>query len=150
MYAYRYVECVAPPKTKDRKPSYLGAKIKQLREERGLSQEALAARAGFEGRGPIAKLESGTQQGADVSTIGKLAVALGVAHGDLVEKSGWTRLDGLLEELKLTALGSTLTITDGDLEMLRDFPTAFWLRLEPNVDALFHIIVAIQKRRAAR
>jgi transcriptional regulator with XRE-family HTH domain len=58
-------------------------KIKQLREERGTTQEALAKKAGLS-LGYIARLEIGRHD-PSLSTLIKLAKALKVTVGKLVE-----------------------------------------------------------------
>jgi transcriptional regulator with XRE-family HTH domain len=58
-------------------------KIKQLREERGATQEALAKKAGLS-LGYIARLEIGRHD-PSLSTLIKLAKALKVTVGKLVE-----------------------------------------------------------------
>jgi len=57
-------------------------KIKVLREERGLTQEALAERAGLS-RGYLARLETGRHE-PTLTTLGKLAKALRVKVADLL------------------------------------------------------------------
>ena len=55
----------------------LGYKIKALREERGMTQEALAVNSGVS-RGTICALESGTEYTTTTKTLLKIAKALGV------------------------------------------------------------------------
>jgi transcriptional regulator with XRE-family HTH domain len=61
----------------------MAARIKALRERRGLSQEQLAAKAGI-GRSYLARLETGLHD-PTLSTLEKLAKALGVKVAKLVE-----------------------------------------------------------------
>jgi len=61
----------------------IGARIKALREQRGLSQEALAERAGIT-RGYLARLEIGRHE-PTLTTLGKLAKALRVKVTKLIE-----------------------------------------------------------------
>jgi len=61
----------------------LANRIKVLREERGLSQEALAAKAGVS-RGYLARLETGRHD-PTVGTVEKLAKALRVKVTDLLK-----------------------------------------------------------------
>lgn len=61
----------------------IGVKIKVLREKRGLSQEALAERAGIT-RGYLARLETGRHE-PTLTMLGKLAKALRVKVADLVK-----------------------------------------------------------------
>ena len=58
-------------------------RLKQLREKRGLSQEALAAKAGVS-RGYLARLET-SRQDPSLSILEKLAKALGVKVAKLIE-----------------------------------------------------------------
>ena len=61
----------------------LAKRIKALREQRGLTQEALAEKAGVS-RGYLARLETG-RHGPRVSTVEKLAKALRVKVTDLLK-----------------------------------------------------------------
>ena len=65
------------------KPRTIGMKIQRLREKRGLTQEALAAKARLS-RGFLARLEMGRHD-PSLSTLGKLAKALKVKVAELVE-----------------------------------------------------------------
>ena len=60
----------------------LGRRVRQLRLERGLSQEALGELAGLD-RTYISSTESG-RRNVTIQTINKLAKALGVAPADLL------------------------------------------------------------------
>lgn len=60
-------------------------KIKRLREDRGLSQEALAQKTGYTDRSSIAKIEKG-QVSLSAAKIGLFAQALGTTPGYL---TGW-------------------------------------------------------------
>jgi transcriptional regulator with XRE-family HTH domain len=59
----------------------LGTRVRQLREDRGLSQEALADSAGF-GRSYMSGVERGVRNPSAVQLV-RLAKALHVAVGDL-------------------------------------------------------------------
>jgi transcriptional regulator with XRE-family HTH domain len=61
----------------------IGMRIKAVREKRGLSQEALADRAGIS-RGYLARLETGRHE-PTLTMLGKLAKALRVKLADLVK-----------------------------------------------------------------
>jgi len=61
----------------------LAKRIKALREQRGLSQESLAAKAGVS-RGYLARLETGRHD-PTVGTVEKLAKALRVKVTDLLK-----------------------------------------------------------------
>jgi transcriptional regulator with XRE-family HTH domain len=76
----------------------IGARLRQARNERGLTREQLAERAGV-GADIIAKLEQGQRESARVTTLSALANALGISLSGLLgkrerlEKAG---LDGIL------------------------------------------------------
>ena len=61
----------------------IGVKLKKLREERGLSQERLAAKAGLS-REHLARLEAGRHD-PTFGTLSRLAKALKVKVGELLE-----------------------------------------------------------------
>ena len=67
----------------------LGDRIRQLREERGMSQEALARAAGLS-VGVVTKLErtKGRQQDVRLGTAVALADALGVTVDELIRPKG--------------------------------------------------------------
>ncbi len=67
-----------------RRAGVIGVNLRKLRDAAGLSQRALAGKAGVY-YVTIANLETGATQSADHDTITKLALALGVREGDLVE-----------------------------------------------------------------
>lgn len=68
--------------------------IKRLREEKGLSQDALAKLTGYTDRSSIAKIEKG-QVDLQQSKIELFAKALGTTSRDLM---GWDENDGLTEK----------------------------------------------------
>ncbi len=59
-----------------------GARIRELRDERGLSQELLAARAGLH-RTAIGFIEQ-AKRAASIETVAKLAIGLGVQPAELM------------------------------------------------------------------
>lgn len=61
-----------------------GRKLKELREASRLTQGQLEVKAKV-AQGHISRLESGERTNAKLSTIGRLASALGVTIGELVE-----------------------------------------------------------------
>lgn len=61
-----------------------GSVLRQLRTERGLSQEALGLASG-KGRTFVSQLERG-QRGASLKTLFRLAAHLGVTAGTIVEQ----------------------------------------------------------------
>jgi len=59
-------------------------KMKQLREKRGLTMEAAAAKAGFKSRQAWHNIESG-RQSPTLATLDKIAKALGVKAAELLK-----------------------------------------------------------------
>jgi transcriptional regulator with XRE-family HTH domain len=59
-------------------PKSLGEQIKRLRQQRGLSQSALAEAAGLKGRGYVAKIEGGERVSPSMPVLERIAKALGV------------------------------------------------------------------------
>ena len=64
-------------------PAAFARNLRAAREEAGLSQEALAERAGMH-RNAVALLETGKRD-PRVSTVAKLAKALGIPAGELLK-----------------------------------------------------------------
>ncbi len=65
----------------------LAARLRELREAAGVSQQELAFRAGLS-IGVIARIEQGKKEDPKLSTVTALAEALGVGVGDLVPAAG--------------------------------------------------------------
>jgi transcriptional regulator with XRE-family HTH domain len=65
-------------------PKRLSTIIRQRREEQGLSQLALAKKAGV-AQGYISSLEAGEKKNPSIGVLRKLARALGVPVGELLE-----------------------------------------------------------------
>lgn len=63
----------------------LRVRLRELREEHELSQQALGDRAGVR-QATISELESGKAKRIDFATLEKLADALGVEPGALIER----------------------------------------------------------------
>jgi len=61
-------------------------KLKEIRKARGWTQQTLSDKSGV-GRGMIARIETGATAEPTVSTLIKLANALGVTIDELVDKS---------------------------------------------------------------
>jgi transcriptional regulator with XRE-family HTH domain len=66
-------------------PAHIGPRIQRLRAENGLTQAQLAEGAGLS-IASVSRLESG--KGADVDTICRIAAALGVVPGRLLDPEG--------------------------------------------------------------
>jgi putative transcriptional regulator len=64
-------------------PSALGRRIRELREDRGISANALSIKAGL-ARAHLNSLENGQIQSLNIDTLEKVAAALGVAPADLL------------------------------------------------------------------
>jgi DNA-binding XRE family transcriptional regulator len=69
----------------------VGARVRLLRLQRGLSQAALDRVAGV-GRGSVHRLEAG-RSGVHLTTLWRVAVGLDVYPADLVAEPGNSRLD---------------------------------------------------------
>jgi putative transcriptional regulator len=65
----------------------LRVRLRELRDEKGLSQQALGDKAGVR-QATISDLESGKAKGVEFQTLEKLAAALGVEPGELLERDG--------------------------------------------------------------
>ena len=65
-------------------PRRLKTVIRQLRESKGWSQLELARRSDVD-QGYVSRLEAGTKKNPSVAILKKLARALGVAVGELLE-----------------------------------------------------------------
>jgi len=63
----------------------LRVKLRELRDEKGLSQQALGDLAGVR-QATISELESGNAQGIKFETLERLAKVLGVEPGELLER----------------------------------------------------------------
>jgi transcriptional regulator with XRE-family HTH domain len=83
----------------------IGERLKKLRVERGLSQAALAERAGCS-VDLVRKLEQGVRQSARVTSLSGLAQALGVSMSELLDKR--PRLDSPADAANLLAVRDTL------------------------------------------
>jgi transcriptional regulator with XRE-family HTH domain len=83
----------------------IGQQLKRLRSERGLSQAELAERAGVS-TDVVRKLEQGVRQSARVTSLTRLAQALGVAMSELLDKR--PRLDRAADATSLLAIRDVL------------------------------------------
>lgn len=61
----------------------VGKHIKYWREKRGVTQEKLASKAGLH-LTTIGKIEAGMRQGRDITTLQKIADALGISLNSLL------------------------------------------------------------------
>ncbi|GAA0121723.1 hypothetical protein UT300018_10390 [Clostridium faecium] len=97
----------------------IGDKIKQLRKEKGLTQEELAIKCGLS-KNAIWNYENNHRQ-PDIQTLNKIATALGVSIGDLLE-SNKTLSQKLIDELeypliKLFGPTDTLEVLSDELNV---------------------------------
>jgi transcriptional regulator with XRE-family HTH domain len=65
-------------------PQRIGRVLKRLRENKGLSQAALAKQSGV-AQGYISQMEAGEKKNPGIETLKKIAKALGVAVTELLE-----------------------------------------------------------------
>jgi transcriptional regulator with XRE-family HTH domain len=65
-------------------PQRIGRVLKRLREQKGLSQAALAKRSGV-AQGYISEVEAGEKKNPGIETLRKIARALGVPVTELLE-----------------------------------------------------------------
>lgn len=65
-------------------------RLRELRKARGLTQAQLADTAGLR-QGTISELETGTSQSIAFDTLDRLALALGVEPGELLERQAVPR-----------------------------------------------------------
>jgi putative transcriptional regulator len=70
--------------------SPIRVRLKELREKRGLSQQALGELAGVR-QATVSELERGLKKQIDLRILGRLCAALGVSPGDLLEQEGKRR-----------------------------------------------------------
>jgi len=98
--------------------STIGAQLRQARNERGLTREELAERAGVS-RDIIAKLEQGSRETARITTLSALANALGITLAQLLgrrERLERAGADGILavRDALLSARDVYPGLDDGD------------------------------------
>ncbi len=100
----------------------LGARIKRIREERGLSLGELEAASGVT-KGYLSQLESGKATNPSVISVHKIAQGLGVRLADLLEEVGAEyalpeHLPEGLREFIDRAESSGLRVSEEDVNML--------------------------------
>lgn len=64
-------------------PNWIGERIRELRKEKGISQEALAVKAGMP-MVSLAKVEQGKIQKPAFQMVWKIAIALGVSVDEFI------------------------------------------------------------------
>ncbi len=129
-----------------RRAGVIGVNLRKLRDAAGLSQRALAGKAGVH-YVTIANLETGATQSADHDTITKLALALGVREGDLVEALQAAPIEPLLREYLVSPWAAITKPTEDELQWLREQSVVFWRGVEPTVES---IDLFIRGRRQGR
>jgi transcriptional regulator with XRE-family HTH domain len=87
----------------------IGARLRQARNERGLTQEQLAERAGVS-RDIIAKLEQEQRTTARITTLGRLANALGITLSALLDRR--ERLERAGQDGILAVRDALLSVAD--------------------------------------
>lgn len=106
----------------------VGEKIKRLREDREWTQPHLAVKAGV-AVSAVSQIENG-RRSPNVSTLDKLADALGVEVGDLFRESEVPKAPGLALQLELDGQGGA------DEEQVRHYLSAI---LDPWIRQLRHL-----------
>lgn len=80
-------EKIPPKVARSRTPGPFGTNLRRRRDDAGLTQEELAAKAGIS-RGTIANLETGAAKSPDAETVEALAEAFGLSRGALWQDAG--------------------------------------------------------------
>lgn len=101
----------------------VGGRIRQLREERGISLSRLAEEAGLS-KGYLSALERDEQSNPSLDAVAKLAGALGVTSVELIEGSGEREskpraLPEGLEEFLRQQEAKGLVLSDAEVAMLQ-------------------------------
>lgn len=82
-------------RSSDERTERLGQLIRRLREERGLSQEDLAALVGGGiSQSIISRIERGVLGLPNYDRLTRIADVLGADAGDLMARSGWAKFEG--------------------------------------------------------
>lgn len=129
-----------------RRPGATGIALARIRGQVGMSQRQLAEASGVHFT-TIANLERGTQEGADLKTVERLAKALGVSVADLAETSGVAAIEPLIQAFLQSDWGRVTKAEDDELDWLRALPGIFWRGIRPEPEALHLIIMAHRKGR---
>lgn len=100
----------------------------------------------------IALLESGGRQAADQETVAKLAAALGVRPGDLLEEQhGWAPVEDAISSWLASGLAAIACPEPADLaselDWLRSIPGLFWVGAPPSDESLTLLVQAHRKSR---
>jgi transcriptional regulator with XRE-family HTH domain len=105
----------------------IGARIRELRQERGLSQEALGARSGIS-TFSVSRIETGKSMPGS-ATVEKVAHALGVEPGELFQAAGAGKAQApsksgqqveITEEPSESGEGKVYRVTAGETVDARD------------------------------
>lgn len=131
-----------------RRPSVTGANLRRLRLAAGLTQAQLSERSGVH-QTTIADLERGAMSGARDATLERLAGALGVRKGDLVEPEvEATPMEPLLREFLGSPWAATLKppVTEEELTWLRGLPGIVWISCPPTPEALRYFVEGYRAR----
>jgi len=127
-----------------RRPGPVGANLKRLRDQRDMSQRALAEKAGVHPI-TISKLETGVSQDADLSTIRALAGALGVHDSDITGTLAHSPAP-LVDEYVQSPWASIDKPTVEELHWLRSLPGIVFRGVAPTAEAVHHLLLARRAR----
>lgn len=147
---------VVPPKGKKPAklppPSAVGRNVRRFRQQLGLSQEALAKKAGVY-RLTVTFLETGRTETVGSDTLQLLADALGVSTADLVRDESVpaiTPIEPLLSEFLRSPLAGQLTppISEEEIVWLRSLPGIVWAGSEPTLESIYFFVLGYRRLRA--
>lgn len=127
----------------------IGARIRQVREQRGLSQETLAKLMGYKDRSSISKIEKGKDDNIYMDTIQKLAEVLNCSPLFLMgwDKEEKTNESDILEKAAADiqkAVNKSMSEEDKQLQVF----TGYYKKLNPEqrtlVDNMITVFLAKQ------
>lgn len=134
----------------------MGAYIKVMRERRGLSQSALALKAGIS-RAYLSQIESGRVSFGSADIRRRIAAELGIRHADLIVAAGELTADEIAPPLKPTYGDNRLeliaqewpVLTDKERESLLDILELSRLRRGLSMDDIVRIVGVSERRKVA-
>ena len=137
------------PADMGKKAGPIGAKIKELRDKRGMTQEALAQEAGV-GRITIANLESGQAVDASTRILRKIAGALVVNLSDLaVDEGELVDMEPAIQAFLASPYGQITQPTKEELAVLRSQRKSMWVDWKPTPKRLRLLILALRDDQAS-
>lgn len=129
-----------------RRPSIAGVNLRRLRDDRGLTQEQLAAKSGVS-RVTIARIESGLVPSPGLDVMTSLASALACPLQTLFAGPQETpALEPHIQDYLRSPWVMIARPTDAELEWLRGTGPTFWLGWTPTPEVL-HLILEAYRRR---